>query len=60
MPHLYLLLFFILASRACPPKYVCFVLAGISIWTMILVIILAILAYYYMQHKEDLLARFLH
>uniref|UniRef100_A0A0E0MH50 Anaphase-promoting complex subunit 4-like WD40 domain-containing protein n=1 Tax=Oryza punctata TaxID=4537 RepID=A0A0E0MH50_ORYPU len=30
---------------------------GISIWTMILVIILAILAYYYMQHKEDLLAR---
>jgi prolactin regulatory element-binding protein len=33
---------------------------GISIWTMILVIILAILAYYYMQHKEDLLARFLH
>ncbi|VAI92121.1 unnamed protein product [Triticum turgidum subsp. durum] len=29
---------------------------GISLWSMVLAIILAILAYYYMQHKEDLLA----
>ncbi|KAE8784004.1 SEC12-like protein 2 [Hordeum vulgare] len=28
---------------------------GISLWSMILAIILAILVYYYMQHKEDLL-----
>ncbi|KAG8090551.1 hypothetical protein GUJ93_ZPchr0011g28466 [Zizania palustris] len=33
---------------------------GTSAWSMILVIILAILAYYIMQHKEDLLARLLH
>ncbi|KAL5204192.1 hypothetical protein ABZP36_009063 [Zizania latifolia] len=33
---------------------------GTSAWSMILVIILAILAYYCMQHKEDLLARLLH
>ncbi|VAI80045.1 unnamed protein product [Triticum turgidum subsp. durum] len=29
---------------------------GISLWSMVLAIILAILVYYYMQHKEDLLA----
>ncbi|CAM0873966.1 unnamed protein product [Alopecurus aequalis] len=34
-----------------PPKS-----TGISLWSMILAIILAILIYYYMQHKEDLLA----
>lgn len=34
-----------------PPKS-----AGVSLWSMILAIILAILVYYYMQHKEDLLA----
>ncbi|XP_044363767.1 SEC12-like protein 2 isoform X1 [Triticum aestivum] len=29
---------------------------GISLWSMVLAIILGILVYYYMQHKEDLLA----
>ncbi|XP_006663044.1 SEC12-like protein 2 [Oryza brachyantha] len=33
---------------------------GISIWSMILVVLLAILAYYCMQHREDLLSRLLH
>jgi uncharacterized membrane protein YdjX (TVP38/TMEM64 family) len=36
-------------------KTACF-LTGMSLWTMVLAIILAILVYYYMQHKEDLLA----
>ncbi|KAL6654726.1 hypothetical protein ACP70R_008191 [Stipagrostis hirtigluma subsp. patula] len=33
---------------------------GPSVWPMILAIILAILVYYYMQHKEDLLAMLPH
>uniref|UniRef100_A0A453I1J1 Uncharacterized protein n=1 Tax=Aegilops tauschii subsp. strangulata TaxID=200361 RepID=A0A453I1J1_AEGTS len=30
----------------------CF-LTGISLWSMVLAIILGILVYYYMQHKEN-------
>lgn len=38
-------------TSTAPPKS-----TGVSLWSMILAIILAILVYYYMQHKEDLLA----
>uniref|UniRef100_A0ACD5WUG5 Uncharacterized protein n=1 Tax=Avena sativa TaxID=4498 RepID=A0ACD5WUG5_AVESA len=38
-------------TSTAPPKS-----TGVSLWSMILAIILAILVYYYTQHKEDLLA----
>uniref|UniRef100_A0ACD5X1J5 Uncharacterized protein n=1 Tax=Avena sativa TaxID=4498 RepID=A0ACD5X1J5_AVESA len=38
-------------TSTAPPKS-----TGMSLWSMILAIILAILVYYYTQHKEDLLA----